>query len=337
MAQQVPYWRLPGQARRAEEDAQAAGILIERPGRPSLCSLLTPLRLERNARRAPGPHLADGSRHEGVTPCALSDCGAEEGLSLVGSDGHELLWIAAAQCLANRGAPVDRARAGGARVHPVIEHIESVTSFSTPCTWIAAHRPRPGTQLQLKGEEDIRRLAGRTICSSPVPKGCNTASRQRCAGQAFAPLAGTLSVSVAAVFLIGKPLVLGLIASKGQIPPFFLPKWGTRAVWTCPVFHPNQGPLPCKSHLLTARRFGVLRPPTCIPLALRALRPCALFNAVNPAESMDRLGEGAVVRSPDKAFRYRQRQPRLDVAARKSKTEAKTEEEQPPKSRCTNS
>ena len=50
--------------------------------------------LSRNAHGRLVLVLADGARHEGVTPVrAFPIAAPAEGLSLVGQDGHELLWL----------------------------------------------------------------------------------------------------------------------------------------------------------------------------------------------------------------------------------------------------
>ena len=42
---------------------------------------------------------------------------------------------------------------------PVIGSIDSVSSFSTPCTW-TVQTDRGQTQFVLRGDEDIRRIPG---------------------------------------------------------------------------------------------------------------------------------------------------------------------------------
>lgn len=117
------------------------------------------LRLERTPAGRLALTLADGSRHEGVTPVrAFPIAAPQEGLSLVGSDGHELLWIAQLSALPTEARQLIEQELAAREFTPVIEHIESVTSFSTPCTW-TLRTDRGPAQLQLKGEEDIRRLS----------------------------------------------------------------------------------------------------------------------------------------------------------------------------------
>lgn len=121
------------------------------------------LRLERTPAGRLALTLADGSRHEGVTPVrAFPIAAPQEGLSLVGSDGHELLWIAQLSALPIEARQLIEQELAAREFTPVIEHIESVTSFSTPCTW-TLRTDRGPAQLQLKGEEDIRRLSAELL------------------------------------------------------------------------------------------------------------------------------------------------------------------------------
>jgi len=106
--------------------------------------------------------LADGTAHEGVMPVrAFPIAAPAEGLSLVGTHGHELLWI---DRLDQLPAPARRLIEEELAVRefvPTIEKIVTVSSFSTPSTW-QVETDRGPASLILKAEEDIRRLGGRT-------------------------------------------------------------------------------------------------------------------------------------------------------------------------------
>lgn len=106
--------------------------------------------------------LADGTEHEAVTPVRAFPIAAPlEGLSLVGGDGHELAWVPRlADLPAQQRALIEEELAAREFV-PTITRIRSVSSFSTPSTW-EVDTDRGAAQLVLKGEEDIRRLSGRT-------------------------------------------------------------------------------------------------------------------------------------------------------------------------------
>lgn len=106
--------------------------------------------------------LPNGTVHENVTPVrAFPIAAPAEGLSLVGSDGHELLWI---DRLGQLAAPVRQLIEDELEARefvPTIEKIVAVSSFSTPSTW-QVETDRGPASLVLKAEEDIRRLGGRT-------------------------------------------------------------------------------------------------------------------------------------------------------------------------------
>lgn len=104
--------------------------------------------------------LPSGERHADIVPVRAFPLAAPgEGLSLVGSDGRERLWIERLDALAPaQRAPIDEALATREFV-PVITRIRAVSGFSTPSTW-EVDTDRGPTRLVLKAEEDIRRLRG---------------------------------------------------------------------------------------------------------------------------------------------------------------------------------
>jgi hypothetical protein len=123
--------------------------------------------LERNAFGRLVLTLPDGEPHTGVVPVrAFPIAAPDDGLSLVGADGHELLWIDRIDALpAATRALIDEELATREFV-PVVRRIKSVSTFATPSTW-AVETDRGDTQFVLKGEEDIRRLeAGRLLIAS---------------------------------------------------------------------------------------------------------------------------------------------------------------------------
>ena len=106
--------------------------------------------------------LPDGTAHEGVTPVRAFPIAAPgEGLSLVGSDGHELLWIPHVDQVAGPARQLIDEELAVREFVPTIEKITAVSSFSTPSTW-DLETDRGAVRMVLKAEEDIRRLAGRT-------------------------------------------------------------------------------------------------------------------------------------------------------------------------------
>lgn len=106
---------------------------------------------------------ADGLEHEGVIPVrAFPIAAPDAGVSLMSDEGHELAWIDALDDLpAAMRALVDEELASR-EFMPAISRIVGVSSFATPSTW-QVETDRGDTALVLKGEEDIRRLAGNAL------------------------------------------------------------------------------------------------------------------------------------------------------------------------------
>ena len=101
---------------------------------------------------------ADAQVHDGVTPVRAFPLAApDEGVSLVGADGHELAWIERPAALPPAQRALLAEELAQREFVPVIERIRSVSTFSTPSTW-EVDTDRGTTQLVLKAEEDIRRL-----------------------------------------------------------------------------------------------------------------------------------------------------------------------------------
>lgn len=122
----------------------------------------TPLNLQRDAHGCLVLTLADGTRHVGVVPVrAFPMAAPEEGLSLMRGDGKEALWIAHMDQLAPDARALIEQELAAREFVPVIQKIRSVSSFSTPSTW-QVDTDRGPAQLVLKGEEDIRKVQGRT-------------------------------------------------------------------------------------------------------------------------------------------------------------------------------
>ena len=118
--------------------------------------------LQRNAHGRLELVLEGSTQPEEVTPVrAFPIAAPDEGLSLVGSDGHELLWIEHLNALPAAVRALIEEDLAVREFVPEIEQILSVSSFSMPSHW-QLRTDRGPAQLQLKAEEDIRRLAGRT-------------------------------------------------------------------------------------------------------------------------------------------------------------------------------
>lgn len=107
--------------------------------------------------------LSDGTVHQGVVPVRVFPLSDPDGpLSLVGSDGREVLWIDRLDALPDNLRQTLRQELGQREFTPTIQRIDAVSTFSTPSTW-SVSTDRGATQLVLKAEEDIRRLPGQDL------------------------------------------------------------------------------------------------------------------------------------------------------------------------------
>lgn len=103
---------------------------------------------------------AAGEVHVGVVPVrAFPIAAPDEGLSLVGTEGHELAWIDRLDELDPAQRQLIEAELVAREFMPVITRLKSVSTFATPSTW-EVETDRGATTLVLKVEEDIRRLGG---------------------------------------------------------------------------------------------------------------------------------------------------------------------------------
>lgn len=112
--------------------------------------------------------LADGSQHIGVLPVrAFPIAAPDEGVSLVGPAGHELVWIPRLSALPEAPRRLIEDELAAREFVPRIQRITQVSTFSTPSTWTVETDRGPAT-LVLKVEEDIRRLPerGRLLITS---------------------------------------------------------------------------------------------------------------------------------------------------------------------------
>ena len=101
---------------------------------------------------------ADGQEHDGVVPVrAFPLTAPDEGISLVGTEGHELLWIDRLQDLPEYERVLLQDELALRDFIPEITRLASVSSFGTPSIW-QVETDRGDTSFVLKGEDDIRRL-----------------------------------------------------------------------------------------------------------------------------------------------------------------------------------
>lgn len=101
---------------------------------------------------------ASGNIHEGVVPIHPFPISApSEGLALVSSDGHELVWIDHLDSLPGNTRSLLEEELASREFIPEISRIRQVSTFATPSIW-EVETDRGQTSFILKGEDDIRRL-----------------------------------------------------------------------------------------------------------------------------------------------------------------------------------
>ena len=106
---------------------------------------------------------ADGSVHADVIPVrAFPVAAPAEGIALMGSDGHELVWIDRLEDLPEAMRTLVEAELASREFVPEIRRLLQVSTFATPSTW-TVETDRGETRFILKGEEDIRRLGATTL------------------------------------------------------------------------------------------------------------------------------------------------------------------------------
>ena len=101
---------------------------------------------------------AAGSAHTGVVPVrAFPIAAPDEGIALMGADGHELAWVERLSAVPAAAAELIAQELAQRDFMPEIQRIRSVSSLATPSTW-DVQTDRGDTLLVLRGEEHIRRL-----------------------------------------------------------------------------------------------------------------------------------------------------------------------------------
>ena len=118
-------------------------------------------------RRLPSGRLqfidAHGEAHEGATPVRAFPLAApDEGISLVGTEGHELAWIERLADVPAAARALLQEELALRDFVPQVRRLVSVSSFGTPSVW-TVETDRGNTSFVLKGEEDIRRLKGSAL------------------------------------------------------------------------------------------------------------------------------------------------------------------------------
>ena len=86
----------------------------------------------------------------------------DEGIALVGADGHELAWIERLEDLPEPQRGLVAAELAAREFTPEVRRIIRVSGYVTPCTW-TVDTDRGETQFVLKSEEAIRRLSPQSL------------------------------------------------------------------------------------------------------------------------------------------------------------------------------
>lgn len=118
------------------------------------------MNLQRNTQGRLVLTTADGTQHEAVVPVRAYPISAPDRMiGIVGADGHELAWLDSLDQLSADARELVEEELRRREFMPEIKRLFGVSSFATPSTWdIETDRGR--ASLQLKGEEDIRRMGG---------------------------------------------------------------------------------------------------------------------------------------------------------------------------------
>lgn len=103
---------------------------------------------------------ADGEPQVGVQVVRAFPLSApREAISIIGPDGHELVFVERLDALDGRQRTALEQALMEREFSPVVLRIREVSTFATPSTW-QVDTDRGPTELVLKVEEDIRRLPG---------------------------------------------------------------------------------------------------------------------------------------------------------------------------------
>lgn len=106
---------------------------------------------------------ATGKRHSGVHPVrAFPITAPGVGIGIMDQSGKELYWYSDIAKIAEAEMVLIEEELAAREFMPVIEKITKVSTFATPSIW-DIETDRGPTRIRLKGEEDIRRIAGNTL------------------------------------------------------------------------------------------------------------------------------------------------------------------------------
>ena len=107
-----------------------------------------------------------GIRHEQVVVVRANPVTApEQGVGVMDAEGHELAWFDRLDQVAEPLQALLREAIGEREFLPEILRLKAVSSLVTPSVW-TVQTSRGEARFMLKGEEDIRRLTGKTLIVS---------------------------------------------------------------------------------------------------------------------------------------------------------------------------
>ncbi len=105
----------------------------------------------------------DNELHSQVVVVRAFPIGApDEAVSILSAAGHELLWLPHPLQLPAAQKEAVLAALQTREFMPEIQRVDAVSSFITPSTW-SVQTNRGFSQFVLRGEEDIRRISGKTL------------------------------------------------------------------------------------------------------------------------------------------------------------------------------
>ena len=109
---------------------------------------------------------AQGTRHEQVVVVrAYPVTAPEQGAGIMDAEGHELAWFDRIDQVPQPLQGLLREAIAEREFLPEIQKLLTVSSLVTPSVW-TVQTDRGEARFMLKGEEDIRRLTGKTLIVS---------------------------------------------------------------------------------------------------------------------------------------------------------------------------
>ncbi len=106
---------------------------------------------------------ANGQHHIGVYPVrAFPITAPGAGVSIMDPAGKELCWFDDVELIPGVELALIEEGLAAREFMPVIQKITQVSTYATPSIW-DIETDRGPTRIRLKGEEDIRRIAGNTL------------------------------------------------------------------------------------------------------------------------------------------------------------------------------